>query len=814
MPKLQIDPLETTATADMTCFHCGDDCPDDSIRIGDKLFCCNGCKTVYEILNANELCEYYDLDENPGLSPKDSLVADRFAFLDDETVKERLITFSDGERARITLHTPGMHCSSCIWLLEKLPDLDDRVVRSSVNFPRKEITLTFFQDRMRLSEIAALLASLGYEPLINLDSLDQPETTQEQRRLWLKIGLAGFAFGNVMLLSFPEYLSRSGEVDPLFKQVFGYLNLLLSIPVLLYASQDYFRSALAGLRQKVVNIDVPISLGIAVLFLRSSYEVLSQTGAGYFDSFTGLVFFLLIGRIFQQKTYDALSFERDYKAYFPLSATQKVNQVEVTTPVNKLKPGDRIVVRNQELIPADSVLLKSGALIDYSFVTGESNPVEKQHGDFIYAGGRQVGTTIELEVIKEPSQSYLTSLWNNEVFNKPRFSWLSSTVDRISKYFTFVVLAIALMAGGFWLTRDVSTAFKAFTAVLIVACPCALALASPFALGTAMRIFGRFGFYVKNTESVEAMTQVDAIVMDKTGTLTEQRKEQVLFQGGPLNDSEQAIIASLVRHSTHPLSQQIHQVLGKHSSETIDDFEELTGRGLVGMVAGKRIRLGSATWLDVPEIDKEREQLQTRVYLEIDGKLRGHFLFQSVYRQGLKALLARLQQRFSLFLLSGDSEREKPTLVSLFGNEEHLAFRQAPEDKLAFVADLQRKGHHVMMVGDGLNDAGALRASEVGVAITEDVNAFSPASDAILTGRQLHRLGTFLTLARHTRGVIIAAFVISFLYNIVGIGFAVSGLLSPLVSAILMPTSSVTVVAFSTLMTGFMARRLQLKVGD
>ena len=792
------------------CFHCGDACADSSIAIGEKVFCCHGCKTVFEILNTNELCDYYQIEDNPGLSPKQDLVTGRFEYLDDQTVRDQIIEFSGTQMEKVTFHTPGMHCASCIWLLEKLHDMDNRVLSSTVNFPRKEVTVSYDKTAMPLSAVAALLASLGYEPLINLDTIGKREQSSAEKKLYLKIGLAGFAFGNVMILSFPEYLSHSGAVDPLFKLVFGYLSLALALPVLVFATRDYYASAWAGIKSRTINIDVPITLGIGMLFLRSAWEILTQTGAGYLDSFTGLVFFLLVGRIFQQKTYDILSFERDYRSFFPLSITRKVNQVEAVVPVSKLKPGDRIVVRNLELIPADSVLLKSNAFIDYSFVSGESEPVPKTAGEFIYAGGRQVGTAIELEVIKEPSQSYLTRLWNNDVFNKPRFSRLNKLVNDVSHYFTFGVLFIAITASLYWWTIDAGLAVKVFTSVLIVACPCALALSSPFALGTAMRIFGRHGFYVKNTETVEALSKIDTIVLDKTGTLTENRQETIEFSGASLDREIQGWVSSLVKHSTHPMSQKIFQALQTPAVETVADFEELTGRGLRGRIAGHTIMLGSAPWVGLQAEKGVAEDLKTRVYLKLDREILGSFLIANVYRKGLRRLLGNLGRQFKLYLLSGDTERERPTLVNLFGSEEGLHFQQTPEDKLNFISEIRESGAHVLMVGDGLNDAGALRASEVGVAVTEDISAFSPASDAILTGKNLFMLDRFIQMSRATMSVIAASFVISVLYNIVGIGFAVSGKLSPLVSAILMPASSISVVIFTTFTTSLRARMMKL----
>jgi len=794
----------------LQCFHCGDNCPDRSVSIGEKYFCCNGCKTVYEILHTNELCEYYDIEDSPGISPKSDIVADRFSYLDDDSVRDQVLEFADGGVDKVTFHTPAMHCASCIWLLEKLYEMDDRVIKSVVNFPKKEVSIAYKANEMKLSEAAALISTLGYEPLINLDTVGKREQSSAEKKLYLKIGLAGFAFGNVMILSFPEYLSRVGEVDPVFKAVFGYLSLLLSLPVLLYSAKDYYSSAWSGLMSRTVNIDVPITLGIGMLFFRSAWEILTRSGVGYLDSFTGLVFFLLIGRIFQQKTYDILSFERDYRSFFPLSVTRKINNVETIVPVSKLLPGDRIIVRNQELIPADSILLKENTLIDYSFVSGESDPVEKQAGDFIYAGGRQVGTAIELEVIKESSQSYLTQLWNNDVFNKPRFSRLTQVVNEVSHYFTIAVVGIATLASLYWLQFSAATAIKVFTAVLIVACPCALALSSPFALGTALRIFGRKGFYLKNTEAVEALSKIDTIVMDKTGTLTESQHETIEFKGPTLTQDEQSIVRSLTKHSTHPLSLKIFQALGEGSLVDVDAFKEISGKGLKGKIGQQEIRIGSPAWVGLEQEQVDVEDLKTRVYLSMDGEIKGSFLIANTYRKGLRPMLSSLMKQFKMVLLSGDTEREKPTLVSLFGKEEDLHFRQTPEDKLSFVSSEQVAGSHVLMVGDGLNDAGALRASELGVAVTDDVTAFSPASDAILTGENLHQLDTFIRMSKATMSVIITSFIISILYNVIGVSFAVSAKLSPLVSAILMPASSISVVVFTTMATSLRAKMMRL----
>lgn len=795
----------------LLCHHCGDACETRDIAVDDKLFCCNGCKTVYELLSANNLCTYYSVDQQaPGLTPKDHLYTRRFEFLDDESIGKQLLDFADGDLAVVTFSVPGMHCSSCIWLLERLNALHAGVLKSQVHFPRKEVTLTYRTTALTLRELVVTMTSIGYEPLINLQSAVEKRRHSTNRLLYYRIGIAGFAFGNVMLLSFPEYLAPIGTLPEEFRSFFGLVNLALSIPVFFYSCWEFFRPAWLGLKQRQLPIDVPISLGIVMLFARSVFEILTQSGAGFLDSFTGLVFFMLVGRIFQKKSYDALSFERDFRSYFPLWVTLKNADREISIPLTKLKVGDRIVVRNQELIPADAILLRGEANIDYSFVTGESTLVAKRSGDMIYAGGRQSGQAVELDVVKEISQSYLTRLWNNDVFTKDADVRIPTLINRISKYFTAVVMLIAFVAAGFWLGAGAGPAIMVFTAVLIVACPCALALASPFAFGSVQRIFGNNQFYVKNTETIEALSRIDTIVFDKTGTLTHASLPAVTYHGAPLSARECEQVKSLARQSTHALSRQIFSAIEGPASLPVASFEEVPGNGTAARVGDAAVRIGSRAWAGGKDVTAAAGPAQSTVYVSIDGVPRGVFTVANNYRKGLPALVETMRRRYAFVVLSGDGDREHEALRTLFGPDAELRFMQSPEDKMRRIQELRAEGRHVLMVGDGLNDAGALKAAQVGVSVSEDINTFSPACDAILSAEKFHAFDRMLSYAASSMTVVYASFAISFAYNLVGLSFAVMGLLSPLVSAILMPVSSVSVVAFTTVMTRLGARRAGL----
>jgi len=787
------------------CYHCGDNCNNKSIAIDEKYFCCSGCKTVYEILNQGDLCTYYNFEQNPGISPK-NFESKKFGYLDDLSTTNKLVEFKDDSISKITFFIPQMHCSSCIWLLENLYKLNPAISTSTVNFVRKEISVKFLHDKISLRQLVELISSIGYEPQINLDTVEKKTQTNPNKALYYKVGIAGFCFGNIMMFSFPEYFSITVS-DSLLKNFFSYLNLLLSLPVLFYSASDYFISAYKGLRKKIVNIDVPLSLGIIVLFIRSVYEFLILHQAGYFDSLAGLVFFLLIGKILQEKTYDAMNFERDYKAYFPLSVTIKQNEIEKSIPVSNLKVGNRILIRQNEIIPADSILMNGDGLIDYSFVSGESHPLHKVSGEMIYAGGRQKSGLIELEVIKEVSQSYLTQLWNNDTFNKKSESQFTNFSNSVSKYFTIVVLLIAVIAAAFWYSVSSFIAVNVFTSVLIVACPCALALSTPFTLGNAMRILGRNRFYLKNSSVVERMAKIDSIVFDKTGTITESGKSDIIYTGRLLNPTELKCIKSLARSSTHPLSKKIFDSIDTIEFYPVTKFNEPTGKGIEGVVYGNHIKIGSADFVYYKPNETEKENIRTRVYISINSEVVGNFTISNSYRDGINTVIKKLSSDFPLSLLSGDNNGEKENLLKIFDNESQLHFKQSPEDKLLFVKSLQSENKKVLMIGDGLNDAGALSQSDVGVSVTDDVSNFTPACDAIIDSGQLKNFVKYLHFSRTSLYIIHLNFLISFIYNLIGLSFAIQGLLSPLIAAVLMPVSSITVVLFATLATNFIAKR-------
>lgn len=791
----------------LKCDHCGDPCSTGTIQFESKNFCCHGCKTVFQILDENGLCNYYALDENAGISLKSKDYKDKYSYLENNTIVNQLLEFQNDTFQKVTLKIPSIHCSSCIWLLENLYKIKEGVNSSRVNFSRKELTIMFDPKLIDLRRVVELLATLGYEPQITLNSAEKNKGVKFDS-LITKLGVASFCFGNIMLLSFPEYFGIGSPSDKEFVLVFNWLNVLFILPIIFYSGVEYITSAFRSIRQKYLNIDVPITLGIFALFIQSLYEIISETGAGYLDSLAGLIFFLLIGKWFQSKTYENLAFDRDYKSYFPLGIIKLENNERIPTPIQEILKGDVLLIRNKELIPADCELISETANIDYSFVTGESTPESKTKGNILFAGGKQVGSSIKIKVNEEVSQSKLVKLWNQDAFQEKE-STAFHFVDSIAKYFTPVILIIATVSAGFWYFVQPEIAVKVFTSVLIVACPCALALASPFTFGSVLRVLGRCNLYLKNAQVVERMVGLQHIVFDKTGTLTNKENSEINYNGH-LTKKEEQLVLACTSNSTHVLSQKIFSRLKQESNNLLEvvDFKEVEGQGIQGDVAGLRVQIGSAKFLELDQNEESNPNAST-VYVGIDGQLKGNFSLHQESRQGLENVIYDLGRKYKLSLLSGDNDHSINDFKNVFPKKSELKFDQSPEDKLHYVKNLQESNSKTMMVGDGLNDAGALKQSDVGIAVTEDVATFTPSSDGILEGKNFHLLPGLLAFVRKSKSVVIGAFVISFLYNIVGLSLAVTGNLEPVYAAILMPLSSITVVAFATISVNLLGRTIR-----
>jgi Cu+-exporting ATPase len=784
------------------CYHCGEACLGDGLMRNEKAFCCEGCLLVFDLIQHKGLCNYYELQNHPGLSQIRPVRKEKFAVLDQSEVAASLFQFHDGKQVVVRFFIPGVHCSSCMWLLEHLNRIHSGVIESRLNFSSREATIRFRTEEISLRQVAELLATIGYEPEISLQGGRDGITSSAARQRMYRLGVAGFCFSFIMMMSFPEYFGGA-HIEHRYVQLLRLLNLILALPVFFFSAGEFFSAAFKGLRTKTLNIDAPVALAILITFLRSVYEISTGSGAGYLDSMSGIVFFMLIGRMVQERSYRFLSFHRDYRAYFPIAVSVESENGMVARKLEELRAGDIVLLNPEEIIPADGTLIEGNGEIDYSFVSGEIAPVAVKKGERVFAGGKQIGTPIRIRLQKAVAGSYLTSLWNNQAFagNKNKQQEESSRVHLLSRYFTITLFSLALLTAIFWGFRDPSRILNAVSSMLIVACPCALLLATTFTNGSLLRLFSESGLFIRNASVLEQLARVDFLVFDKTGTLT--TKPSVEPLGPALTDPKLLrVLHTAASASRHPLSRALADWSAAAGKGKLHFWKDVTGKGLMAQVDSVEIKIGSPSFLN-SEINN------ADVVVQIENE-QWHFRIQPGFRKGLDSWVQKLQQRFQTAVLSGDRPVQKTTLQKIFGSNTGLHFEQKPEDKLRFIQDLQHQGHRVLMLGDGLNDAGALRQSEVGISLTEHINNFTPACDAILDAKQFSKLPALLAFARTGQRVIAMSFVISILYNIVGLSIAMQGLMNPMIAAILMPTSTLSIVLISTGLTQVRARMMGL----
>ncbi|MEZ5320252.1 MAG: heavy metal translocating P-type ATPase metal-binding domain-containing protein [Vicinamibacterales bacterium] len=784
--------LDTAWPVDATgCRHCGDPCRDGAVRGDRGTFCCPGCESVFTLLDQHGMTAFYACDVRPGVSQRGAgRDPDRFAVLDEPDVTARLVRTRGADRALVTFPVPALHCASCLWLLERLWRFDAGILRSEANLVTRTVRIEFRAQVTSLRAIAERLAALGYEPVVEAEA-DAAPAPVTRRRLYLRLGVAGFAFGNVMLFSIPRY-ANGAPLDPGFQRLFDGLNLAFALPVLLYSASDWFRAAWAATRARAVTLDVPVALGLVVLFGRSVFDIVTGTGEGFLDSFTGLVFFLLIGRLFQEKAFEGIAFDRTVRSFFPLSVRVERGGALVPTRVEALRPGDVLVLRPREVVPADAVLAEGTGAVDYAFVTGEQAPVSVAAGAMVQAGGRVVGHALKLVVSRPVSQSRLAALWTDPVFAEPRTPALTPLLARVGWWFTVGAIGLAAAGAVAW-WPDAGMSVQVATAVLIVACPCALTLAAPLTLGTAMGVLGRAGVYLKQPAVALDLARVRVVTFDKTGTLTTPAAGADVSRGG-LDAEAWTRVAGLAAESVHPVSRALADATPADRRSRVTDVEEVAGEGLTGLVDGHRVVLGTAAFV-AARTGHPVAADPGRTWAAVGEARPGWFTVTVRERAGMRAAVARLGRRFETWLLSGDHATDTGRWRELFG--ERVRFRQSPSDKLAAIRARQATGAPVLMVGDGLNDAGALAAADVGVAVSDETACVVPACDAIVRGDQLAALPDVLAYARRARVVLGLCFAVSVAYNVFGLTFALAGRLTPLGTAVLMPASSLTVIALA-----------------
>jgi Cu2+-exporting ATPase len=789
----------------MSCAHCGLPVPAVRIESGAQdAFCCDGCRSVYAILHASGLQDYYahrELGQTERVAPQRSLR--KFEELDAPTFRAAHCREQGAGALSVELFVEGVHCSACIWLIERLARVEPAVREARYDLTRSVLHLTWDARLAPLSRIARALDSLGYCPHPTQSTRSAAEQRHGDRALLLRLGIAGAAAGNVMLMALALYSGRFAGMGAEYVTLFRWGSFLIATPTVFWAGNVFFRGGLAAVRTRTPHMDLPVSLGILAGYIGSAVNTVRSTGDVYFDSLCTLIFLLLVGRYLQRAQRRGSSKASDLiHALAPSTAALVEGDERREVPASSVPVGSIVEIRAGERIPVDGVVCDGRSTVDTSLLTGESLPEEVAVGDRVHAGTSNQTARLCVRVESSGAETRIGRLMHSVEVTQSERAPIVKLADRVAGHFVTVILSLAGITLLVWLKLDARHAIDHTVALLVVTCPCALGMATPLAVSAALRSAARGGVLFKSGEAIEELARRGVVVFDKTGTLTEGRLELIAFEG---DATTRALARAAEATSNHPIARAFQRALpDPHLSCT--EREELPG-GVRARVGAQQVLIGSPAFVQAVLRDPPNALLlcaeahaaagRTPVLVAVDGTARAVAALADTVRgdatPGLKRLTAL---GFRLEVLSGDHQRVVDSVVRQLGVPVSRAVGGAsPEDKLLRIAELRAAGERVIMVGDGVNDAAAMAKANVGIAVHGGAEACLSAADVFTTRAGLDAVALAAAGARRTLRVIRVGIGLSLAYNVVGVALAITGRLDPLLAAVLMPLSSITVVS-------------------
>lgn len=791
---------ERRAATDVLCAHCTLPVPPGLVREGEAhQFCCGGCRTVWELLHNQGLDGYYRLAERRETPVQRS---DReFAEFDHPAFQARYVRPGAGELLETELYLEGVHCSACVWLVERVPLVVPGVTRAELEVGRALAHLAWDPTQTSLSVIARFLDTLGYRPHpfrgVHADRMRR----RENRAMIARIGVAGALAGNVMLLALAMYSGLLSGMDESFERYFRWLSLLLTTPALLWPGSVFFRGAIAALRTKALHIDLPIAIALAAGYARGLWNTVTDSGPVYFDVVAILVFLLLVGRFLQQRAQRAAADAAELlHAMAPAAARVVEGDAVRDVPTEALLPGMIIEVRPGDTVPADGIVVSGESALNAALLSGESRPVTVHRGERTWAGTINLTAPLRIRVEETGEASRVGRLLREMEAAARRRAPVVATANRLAGWFVAVTLGLAAITAALWWTTDSAAAIDHAIALLVVTCPCALALATPLAVSVGIGRAARVGILIKGGEALEVLGHGrGTIYLDKTGTLTEGRTA-LLSWTGP--DQVRPLVLALEHHATHPIATGFQHAWRNLPHPEADTVRHTIGGGIEGRVNGRQVVVGSPAFVRARargDLVMPADPTLTPVLVAVDGVMVGVAGFGDPIRPDARSVLDTLRARgWRVRLLSGDAPAVAVAVGARLGFAEDEAHGAAtPEDKLAVIEGVT--GGPVVMVGDGVNDAAAMARATVGIGVKGGAEACLAVADVYLNQPGLAPLAELIERARLVLRTVRRNIAFALCYNAAGVTLAMLGVLDPLVAAILMPVSSVTVILHSWL---------------
>lgn len=809
--------------ADVACAHCGLPVPDGFVDPGASAqFCCGGCRTAHAILHQHGLDQYYGFADRRTSPVRAS--GRTYEEFDHEAFHALYVTTTPEGLSRVELFLEGVHCASCVWLVERIPLLLPGVARAELNIGRSLAAIEWDPGSVALSQVARSLESLGYPPHPYLGVRRDAVRRKEDRAALIRIGVAGAIAINVMLAAVAMYSGWLADgLEAPYERFFRWVSLALTIPAILGPGRVFFAGAWAALRTRALHLDLPIAIALGAGFVRGAINTLTDTGPIYFDGVTVLVFLLLVGRYLQQRGQRAATDASELLYSLTPRGARVVdsdgNGREL--PAAALLPGMVLEVRAGDTIAADGVVTEGRSAVDLSLLTGESRPVTVEGGATVYAGTLNVSSPIRVRIERAGEESRVARLLRQVEESTRRRAPVVILANRLAGWFVGIVLVLAVVTYVVGARVDPSAALDNAIALLVVTCPCALAMATPLAVTVAAGRAARRGIFIKGGDAIEALSHPGTLILDKTGTVTEARVSLVRWEGP---EWVKPLVLALEQESTHPIAEGFRRALAPGAevrdlappaSPIVEESTHVAGGGIMGRVAGRHLIVGSPSFVSRRAVTADDaaddagddaaddagggdviDDTLTPVWIAVDGRLVARAGMGDPVRPDAASSIRALREAgWTVRLLSGDAE----PVVRAVGETLGIAAADCrghatPEEKLQVVEALVAARERVVMVGDGVNDAAAIAAATVGIGVHGGAEASLATADVFLTTPGLAPLVELVHGASHTMRVIRRNIAFSLAYNVVGVALAVTGTINPLVAAVMMPLSSLTVV--------------------
>ena len=789
------------------CTHCQLEF-DESIMITEEkspevYFCCNGCQGVYHLLQDDGLDSFYDKMGNSTIAPPLQIDNDTSTF-DLESFKQRYVKMTPDGFSKVDLVIEGIHCAACVWLNEKILDTTDGVLEASINFTNNKAKIIWDDETIHLSEIINKIRSIGYNAYPYDRTEEDIKVSNRQKEYFIRMSVAVFGSMNVMMIGVAKYAGFFSGMKAENLQLVHSAEFIFATIVLFYSGWIFFRGAYFGLKNKIVNMDLLVSAGATITYVYSLFVLFGLTkGHSYFDSVTMIITFVLVGKylevIGKKSAVDTMD---KIKSQVPLEATIVEEGVKKVVPLDQIVVGDIIEVKNGEKASVDGVTIVKLATYDESSLSGESLPVEKREGDPIYSGTINSGIVMRYKATKNFANSTLSTMVNlleDSLASKPKIEELT---NEISKYFSVVILLLAAISyfGWYFYSGDFEKSLIVMIAVIVIACPCALALATPIASLIGVSWASERGLLFKEAKFIETFAKATTVVVDKTGTITE-GKLTIKRQSEELSKENLELLYALVDGSTHPVSKALKRYLtDKHEQISLlelENIEQVNAQGIKADFKEKKLLGGNAKLLTTHGINITNESDYTVYYFAVDGVLLSFFELEDAIKEESREVIEYFERiGVEMIMATGDHDKVANRVAKSVGIKRVYA-QMSPLDKADYISKLKNEGKTVVMVGDGINDALALSRADVAIAMGSGADVALAMSDVVILNDSLRGIKESFVISKRTYKFIKQNLLLSLIYNLLTIPIAMAGYVIPLVAALSMSLSSLLVVGNS-----------------